>query len=68
MHILDLLSAFENLEARRMFGGEGIFQNGLMFAIIDDGKLYLKVDEENLNEFESEVMPPLTFTKKDGKK
>lgn len=66
-HILDLLSHFESIEARRMFGGEGIFQNGIMFAIVDEGKLYLKTDDTNRARFEAENLPPLTFSKRDGR-
>ena len=37
-----------------MFGGQGIFHQGLMFALIADGKLYLKADDDNRAAFEVE--------------
>lgn len=42
MHILDLLAPWSLVDARRMFGGTGLFAQGRMFAIIIDDVLYLK--------------------------
>ena len=39
-HIVDLLGPLD-VTPRRMFGGEGIFQDGLMFALIADDRLYM---------------------------
>lgn len=36
-----------------MFGGVGIYANGLFFALIDDDVLYLKTDESLRPEFEA---------------
>lgn len=36
-----------------MFGGVGIYANGLFFALIDDDVLYLKGDESLKPEFEA---------------
>lgn len=41
-HILDLLAGWDEVDARRMFGGVGLFAHGLMFAIISDDVMYLK--------------------------
>ena len=35
-----------------MFGGYGIFHEGLMFALIADDTLYFKVDESNRSMYE----------------
>ena len=35
------------IKSRAMFGGYGIFHEGLMFALISDGVLYFKVDDSN---------------------
>lgn len=43
--IRDALSAFGPVELRRMFGGQGVFRDGLMFALEADGTLYLKADD-----------------------
>ena len=41
----DLLSGVGRVEARRMFGAAGLYADGVMFGLIDDGRIYLKVDE-----------------------
>ncbi len=42
LHVQDLLRSWRFVQARRMFGGIGLFVEGLMFAIIIDEILYLK--------------------------
>ncbi len=64
-HIVDLLEAFGPCEARRMFGGFGIFHQGLMFGLIADGSLYLKADDESRALFEAEGCDAFTYYKKD---
>ena len=51
-HIIDLLVPFGLCEARRMFGGQGIFREGLMIGLIADGDLYIKADDKNRQLFE----------------
>ena len=46
-YILDQLSAWGEVTARRMFGGAGLFRNGKMFGLVSDNSAYLKVDETN---------------------
>ena len=43
----EILSGVGAVQARRMFGGQGLYAAGLMFALVIDGELYLKTDEEN---------------------
>lgn len=40
------------IEARRMFGGHGIYHDGRMFALVANDTLYLKADAHTLAEFE----------------
>ena len=48
-----------------MFGGHGLFHEGLMFGIVADGRVYLKVDEENRTAFEDAGTGPFKpFTHK----
>lgn len=35
------------LEIKRMFGGAAVYANGLIFALLDDGVIWLKADEVN---------------------
>jgi DNA transformation protein len=42
---VDLLSGMGHIEARRMFGGAGLYAQGVMFGLVDDDQIFLKVDE-----------------------
>ncbi|MBT5570955.1 MAG: TfoX/Sxy family protein [Alphaproteobacteria bacterium] len=48
---------------RRMFGGHGIFCDGVMFALIADDALYLKVDDETRPEFTAVGSEPFLYEK-----
>jgi DNA transformation protein len=50
---LDKLSAARPITSRKMFGGVGIYCDGVFFAVIDDDRLYFKVDEHNLPKYDS---------------
>ncbi|HSU16004.1 TfoX/Sxy family protein [Longimicrobium sp.] len=43
---------------RRMFGGVGIYSDGLFFAVLDDDTIFLKVDDSNRGDFEAAGMGP----------
>lgn len=43
-YVIDQLAPFGAVSARRMFGGAGLFRDGLMFGLIADETLYLKAD------------------------
>lgn len=43
----DLLGYMGDVYAKRMFGGSGVYRSGMMFGIIDDDTLYIKVNKEN---------------------
>jgi len=59
-HIVDLLGVrFGPIEDRRMFGGAGLFRDGLMFGLIFDDTLYLKTDAKNRAMFEDAGLEPL---------
>ncbi len=40
----DLFSGLGPVQARRMFGGAGLFAGAVMFAFVDEGRIYLKTD------------------------
>jgi len=50
------------LVLRRMFGASGVFRNGVMFAIVSDDTLYVRVDAQNRAVF-AEAGPPLSYEK-----
>ncbi|MEL7503827.1 MAG: TfoX/Sxy family protein [Cyanobacteria bacterium J06554_6] len=47
--------------ARSMFGGYGLYTEGVMFALIADTTLYFKVDNENQPDYEASCMAPFTY-------
>ena len=59
--VQELLEAWAPVSARRMFGGYGLYHEGLMFAIVMDQRLYLKADEVNRPEFEALGLAPFTY-------
>ena len=46
-----------------MFGGHGLYCDGLFFAIVYDGTLYLKADEHNCGEFERAGCQKFVYTR-----
>jgi DNA transformation protein and related proteins len=59
----ELFAAYGPVSVRRMFGGAGIFRDGLMIALVADGELFLKADSETVPAFEAERMKPFTYGK-----
>jgi DNA transformation protein len=66
-YLRDLFSAFRPVVVRRMFGGAGIYADGVMFALVADEVIYLKADDETGGAFEQEGLEPFTYSKKPGK-
>lgn len=62
-YVLGLMFALGPVTSKRMFGGHGIFLEGLMFGIISERELYLKVDQLSLEEFESAGSLAFTYNK-----
>jgi DNA transformation protein len=50
-YVLEQLAGLGRVRSRRMFGGAGLYCDGLFFALIDDDTLYLKVDDSTREEF-----------------
>ena len=63
----DALQDIHGVTSRAMFGGYGIYKNGLIFGIIINEKLYFKVDDSNKNDFASRGMKPFRYTMPSGK-
>ncbi len=57
-HAVELLAPLGTVSARRMFGGWGLYADGLFFAIVADDVLYLKADGTNRPEFEARGLEP----------
>jgi DNA transformation protein and related proteins len=61
--INDLFAPFGPVTVRRMFGGAGIYREGLMFALVFDGAIFLKVDDASIPDFEREGSRPFVYTR-----
>ncbi len=49
--IADLFAGLGPVQIRRMFGGKGVYFNGLIIAVELRDELMLKADDQNMEEF-----------------
>ena len=56
--VLDQLQDLDGVDARRMFGGHGLYRDETFFGILHKGKLYFKVDESTIGEYRKRKMKP----------
>jgi len=61
----DVFSAFGTVNCRKMFGGYGVYHNGVMFGLIADDILYLKADKSFAEEFLQRELPQFQYPKGD---
>jgi DNA transformation protein len=57
-YVIEQLEGLGAVQSRRMFGGAGLYCDGLFFAIVADDVLYFKVDDSNRADYEAEGMGP----------
>ena len=67
-HVVETLRDFGAVQPRAMFGGWGLYRDGLFFALIARDTLYFKVDDENRAAFESQNLPPFVYESRLGDK
>ncbi|ALN87032.1 tfoX N-terminal domain protein [Lysobacter capsici] len=63
-HLQDVAADFGALSARRMFGGYGIYHDGVMIGLISDEVLYLKVDDQSCERFRAADSGPFLYTRR----
>jgi DNA transformation protein len=56
--VLGRLATLGSLTCRALFGGYGLYWNGVIFAIVFRDRLYLKVDEQSKSDFVARGMDP----------
>jgi DNA transformation protein len=66
-HLQESLAPLGPVVVKRMFGGAGLFLDGLMFALVIEDTLYFKVDSDNRGRFEAEGMAPFSYARADGR-
>ena len=62
----DALGRIGTISGRRMFGGVGVYFDGIFFALIDDGAIYLKTSDETRPAFEAERSRAFSYMTKTG--
>ena len=66
-HCVELLGALGAACAKRLFGGHGLYLDGLMVGLIAAEQLYLKTDAETRPRFEASGGRPFVYARRDGK-
>lgn len=59
--IREFFDQFGIVSVRRMFGGHGVFADGMMFALEQDGELYLKADDLTIPKLAAEQSEPFVY-------
>jgi len=54
--VLDQLAGLSGVSSRAMFGGRGLYLEGVFFAIIYKGRLYFRTGPDSLGDYRG--MPP----------
>ena len=54
--VVDQLRDLEEIEARRMFGGYGLYRDDIFFGIVHKGKLFFKIDEGTVGAYRKHKM------------
>ena len=62
-YITDLMQTIGPVTAKRMFGGHGIFLEGLMFGIVVDDVLYFKADRDTKNLYSKRGLEAFKYCK-----
>ena len=67
-HVVEMLQPLGDVSARSMFGGWGVYCDGLMFALIANDELYLKGDDQTKAEYAAASMAPFIYENPTGTK
>lgn len=61
--IADIFATFRPIHCRRMFGGLGLFVDGVMFGLVAADRIYLKTDDDFARELEGRGSEPFVYEK-----
>lgn len=64
--IMELMEPLQGVTPRRMFGGVGLFRDGVMFGLIAGDRLYLKSGAGNRPDFEAAGCRPFSYETSKG--
>ncbi|ODA39476.1 TfoX/Sxy family protein [Desulfosporosinus sp. BG] len=57
-YVVDQLGKLGFITVKKMFGGAGLYYDGLIFGILANDVLYFKVDDSNRSDYERVGMEP----------
>lgn len=60
-YLMEQLQWLGPVKGRSMFGGYGVFLEGLMFGIVFENTFYLKVDADSRQDFDALGLLPFTY-------
>jgi len=60
-YVVESMSGLGAVQARPMFGGFGVYLDGLMFALLLDDLVYIKVDEASVGRFQARGLAPFQY-------
>jgi len=63
-YVVELMQIIGPVKAKAMFGGYGIYLEGLMFGLVAGGVLYLKTDNATESEFQDRGLEAFKYYKK----
>ena len=62
-YVVELMQSIGPVRAKAMFGGHGVFLEDLMFGLVADSALFLKVDKQTENNFIVRGLEAFTYMK-----
>lgn len=62
-YLKEVFEKFGSIQPRKMFGGYGIYYDGVMFALVADETLYLKADNATAHYFEAKNLARFSYDK-----
>ena len=60
-HVVEMMRTFGAVVSRPMFGGWGLYHEGVFFALVHGDTLYLKADDGNAPDFEAAGLEAFVF-------
>jgi DNA transformation protein and related proteins len=65
-HLKELIGPLGRVTARAMFGAWGLYLDGVIIGLVEEGRLYFKTDAINQPLFAAAGCSPFTYMSKDG--